>query len=164
MLQQVAKQKYPLPAIAEQGPITLPERRPWSWYFRCLLICAGLGLSSLVLTAYTLEPSPKGYGTHRQLGLEECYFVSHLGIRCPSCGMTTSWSLLVRGRLLDSVQANAGGFMLAVAAILAAPWLLLSGLASRWITRAPGSNLILVLVGCWLLVTALHWFYNLHSI
>jgi len=78
--------------------------------------------------------------------------------------MTTSWSLLVRGRLLDSVRANAGGCMLAVATILAAPWLLLSGLASRWITRPPHSNVLLVLVACWLSVTVLHWFFNIHSI
>jgi len=78
--------------------------------------------------------------------------------------MTTSWSLLVRGRLLDSAQANAGGFLLAVAAILAAPWLVLSGLANRWITRPPGSNLMLALIGGWLLVTLLHWFFHLHNL
>ena len=78
--------------------------------------------------------------------------------------MTTSWSLLARGRLLDSVQANAGGFLLAVAAILAAPWLLLSGLANRWITRRPSSNVMLVLIGSWFLVTLLHWFFNLHNL
>ena len=54
--------------------------------------------------------------------------------------------------------------MLAVATILAAPWLLLSGLASRWITRPPHSNVLLVLVACWLSVTVLHWFFNIHSI
>ncbi|MEE2685953.1 MAG: DUF2752 domain-containing protein [Planctomycetota bacterium] len=117
-----------------------------------------------MILACTLQPSDDGYGTHRQLGLDECFFVSHLEIRCPSCGMTTSWSLLVRGRLLDSAQANAGGFLLAVAAILAAPWLVLSGLANRWITRPPGSNLMLALIGGWLLVTLLHWFFHLHNL
>ncbi len=78
--------------------------------------------------------------------------------------MTTSWSLLVRGRLLDSAQANAGGFLLAVAAILAAPWLVLSGLADRWITPPPGSNLMLALIGGWFLVTLLHWFFHLHNL
>ena len=142
----------------------MPETQPWSWFFRSLLICAGLGLSSLVILACTLQPSPEGYGTHRQLGLDECFFVSPLEMRCPSCGMTTSWSLLVRGRLLDSVQANAGGFLLAVAAILSAPWLVLSGLANRWMTRPPSSNVMLVLIGSWFLVTLLHWLFHLHNL
>ena len=142
----------------------LPERRPWSLVFRFLLILAGLGLFSLLLLACKLDPSPRGYGTHRQLGLEECFFVSRLEIRCPSCGMTTSWSLLVRGRLLAAIRANAGGCMLAVAAIAAAPWLLLSGLASRWITRPPSELVSLVLLACWLSVTLLNWILNIHNI
>jgi len=53
--------------------------------------------------------------------------------------------------------------MLAVAAIAAAPWLFLSGLASRWITRPPSELVTLVLLACWLSVTVLHWFFNLHN-
>ncbi|WP_261343333.1 DUF2752 domain-containing protein [Novipirellula galeiformis] len=40
------------------------------------------------------------------------------GIRCPACGMTTSWSYFTRGQWLDSVQVNSGGFLLALVACL----------------------------------------------
>ena len=54
--------------------------------------------------------------------------------------------------------------MLAIAAIVAAPWLFLSGLARRWITRPPNELVLLVLLACWLSVTMLNWILNLHNI
>ena len=34
-------------------------------------------------------------GTHQQLGLPPCNFVTLTGYPCPACGMTTSFALLV---------------------------------------------------------------------
>ena len=39
-----------------------------------------------------------------------------MGVRCPGCGMTTSWSYYVRGQWLSSIQTNGGGFLLALLA------------------------------------------------
>jgi len=72
----------------------------------CFLVLAG-----------TLTPSPQGSGTHRQLGLPPCSIRLAFGVRCPSCGMTTSWSHFARGNWIESVRANAGGFSLAWVAI-----------------------------------------------
>ena len=68
----------------------------------------GLGIAAI------LSPDPSGLGTHQQLGLPPCSARLLLGIRCPACGMTTSWSHFMRGQWVQSIQANLAGFMLAL--------------------------------------------------
>lgn len=63
-----------------------------------------------------LKPHPDGLGTHQQLGLPPCTILMMWGIRCPSCGMTTSWSYFVRGQWWMSLRSNAAGTLLAVIA------------------------------------------------
>lgn len=67
--------------------------------------------------ASRLEPDLRGLGTHQQLGLPPCSMRALVGIRCPSCGMTTSWAYFTRGEWKRSFQTNAGGFLLAFYAI-----------------------------------------------
>jgi hypothetical protein len=59
-----------------------------------------------------LEPSADGHGTHKQLGLPACGFLSITGYPCPSCGITTSFSYFVRGDLLDALRVQPFGFVL----------------------------------------------------
>ena len=47
-----------------------------------------LALSILVVAAF-LKPSPKGLGTHTQLGQNTCGFYERTDYPCPTCGMTT---------------------------------------------------------------------------
>ena len=54
--------------------------------------------SGLVMAAW-LDPDAPAYGTHRTLGLGPCGFLVRTGFPCPTCGMTTSCCLTVRGRL-----------------------------------------------------------------
>jgi hypothetical protein len=70
-----------------------------------------------LLVAARLEPSVNGLGTHHQLGLPACTVRMIWGVRCPSCGMTTSWAHLVRGQFGDSLRCNAGGTGLGLVAI-----------------------------------------------
>ena len=82
-----------------------------------LRLTAGLiafGVAGLLLVAAGLEPNPKGLGTHQQLGLPPCTMRVVLEIRCPACGMTTSWAHFVRGQWVSSMRVNLGGFMLAI--------------------------------------------------
>lgn len=80
------------------------------------LIAVLLGVGPLILlgVALTLNPSKSGLGTHQQLGLPPCSMRVLFGVRCPACGMTTSWSHFARGQWIDSVMANPGGFLLAL--------------------------------------------------
>ena len=76
-----------------------------------LLAAVPLGL---LVVAGMLEPNTDGLGTHQQLGLPPCSMRLMLGVRCPSCGMTTSWSHFMRGQWGHSWSANPGGFLLAL--------------------------------------------------
>jgi hypothetical protein len=69
--------------------------------------------------------------THTQLGLPACTFRQLTSLPCPSCGMTTSFALFVRGDLWHAAQANVAGLMLATAALLFIPWALLSAWRGR---------------------------------
>jgi len=85
----------------------------------------------LLAVAGLLEPSQEGMGTHQQLGLPPCAMRVVLGVRCPGCGMTTSWSHLVGGQWLSSLQSNIGGFMLAGFSVIFAPVALGSCLSGK---------------------------------
>jgi len=125
------------------------------------MVVGGTLLLSLLLTAAVLKPSPIGMGTHQQLGLPPCSLVVLAGIRCPSCGMTTSWAHLMRGNLLASVRANSGGTLFALAAIASGPWLLVSGLAGRWRMWRPNERTVLILGLSIIAVTILDWCFRL---
>ncbi len=47
-----------------------------------------------------------------------------VGIRCPGCGMTTSWAHFTRGQWRSSLRSNVGGFFLACFSIGVAPVLI----------------------------------------
>ena len=68
----------------------------------------------LLATASRLRPDRDGLGTHQQLGLPPCSMRMVVGIRCPACGMTTSWAYFSQARLVDSLSVNSGGFLLAL--------------------------------------------------
>lgn len=56
-----------------------------------------------------LAPSPKGHGTHTQLGLPPCPSVMVFGRPCPGCGLTTSFTATIHGHFLQAFQAHAFG-------------------------------------------------------
>src|SRR5262245_52621606 len=94
-------------------------------------------------------------------GASVCIVRSLFGIRCPSGGMTTAWSHLVRGEVLRAVQTNSGGTLLAVMSMLIAPWAIVSGCRGQWLWR-PQSRLHAVLPMVLLLVgTLIDWLFRL---
>ncbi len=82
--------------------------------FRSLALLAAVLPISLLVLASRLEPNSAGLGTHQQLGLPPCSMRVMMGIRCPGCGMTTSWAHFTRGQWASSFQVNSGGFLLAI--------------------------------------------------
>jgi hypothetical protein len=118
---------------------------------RCFLALLGGGLLLALVIAACLQPDPRGFGTHEHLGLPPCTFSTWFGLRCPFCGMTTAWAHTLRGQLAAAVAANAGGPLLALAAMLAGPWMLASAIRGRPVLGRP-SDLLLATAG--LAVTA----------
>ena len=104
---------------------------------RLVLASAGIVGLVLVITARKLEPDPRGYGTHEQLGLTPCFFHQSTGHICPACGTTTAWAHALRGDIRQAASANLGGTLLCGVALIAVPWLLATAIVGRWLGPTP---------------------------
>lgn len=96
-----------------------------------MMVVAALGLVGVFAVARRLEPDPRGFGTHTQLGLNPCLFARVTGRPCPTCGMTTSFAWFARGRLDRSWRANPAGSLLAPTCVAVIPWLLAGAARGR---------------------------------
>ena len=116
----------------------------------------GTTLLGLLLTARCLAPDSSGMGTHQQLGLPPCTFVFMFGLRCPTCGMTTSWSHFTRGEFLASWQANPGGLCLAIVAIIVGIWSLVTAWRARYrpLLSTKATLAVTLAIAC---ITLLDW-------
>ena len=121
------------------------------------MVVVAAGLSVLLAIAAALQPDARGHGTHEQLGLPPCTFSILVGRPCPTCGMTTAWVWLVRGQVAEASRANAGGGLLAAAAMIGVPWLLLSALRGRWLGWTPNSTALAWAAAAVAAVTLLQW-------
>ena len=113
----------PLAALAQTVPRTVPvwpsdrssdarSAPPLTPFQRLSCVVCGVLLLAGFALAGWLQPSARGYGTHQQLGLPPCSIQLLFGIPCPSCGMTTSFALFVRGQIPAAFQANPAGLYL----------------------------------------------------
>jgi hypothetical protein len=103
--------------------------------FLVVFLCGVFAIATQ-LDPYERDDSGQATGarrmeTHRQLGLPPCTFYDKTGLPCPSCGMTTSFSLLIRGDVWNSLRANWVGTCLALGCLLFIPW----SVASVWVGR-----------------------------
>jgi Protein of unknown function (DUF2752) len=98
---------------------------------RCLLMAAAAGLLGLLGLARTLVPDPRGYGTHTQLGLRPCSFLTLTGRLCPTCGMTTAFAWMMRGEVVRSWHVNPAGCLLALLSFPLLAWLIASATANE---------------------------------
>ena len=112
------------------------------------------GSIAVLLAAFTLDPDPRGHGTHEQLGLPPCGFLRDHGVPCISCGMTTSFAAMAHGDPAHAFRANPFGallFFVAVMAPLHFARALVSGFDPLGFLRHPRIALILPAAGCLLL-------------
>lgn len=124
---------------------------------RMLLFSFGATPLLLLCVAGALEPNPRGLGTHQKLGLPPCTMRVIAGIRCPSCGMTTSWSWFARGHVVRSFQTNAGGALLALFSVVFGPWSMISATLGHWWLRTPSDWLAVYLCLVITAVTLVDW-------
>ena len=145
---------------AEYGPqeSTTTTDQGFSLFSRVSVAC--FGLVPIVLLAITmfLAPSKQGLGTHQQLGLPPCSMRVIFSIRCPACGMTTSWAHFVRGEWISSLQANPGGFLLAIYSLAFATCCFYS----VWKNRMPSYRVQNWMIKTLLVITVVtitHWLF-----
>lgn len=140
----------------------IPQRGlPLSQSSRVVLLIGGTMLAAGFGLALKLEPDPRGYGTHRQLGLPECSFQVIFQRPCPACGLTTSVAWFVRGQWQAALRANPGGVLLAVICVGLIPWCWWSAWSGRlWMLDDPWLVVVGLLAG-WaavvLLVGLVRW-------
>ena len=116
-----------------------------------------LAIVGVLTVALRLQPDPRGYGTHEQIGLGPCAFLASTGRPCPSCGMTTSFAWFVRCDPVRSWGANPAGSLIAPTCLVSIPWLLAASIRGR---PAPFRTLeqpLVVLAVALVALTLLSW-------
>ena len=117
------------------------------------------------LDPYDQDGRPRTMETHRQLGLPPCTFRTVTATPCPSCGITTSFALLMRGDMVNSLRANSVGTLLALFWMTLIPWALFSALRGRWLWIASIERaltwavlvFLVLLLARWGVVIGLRW-------
>lgn len=75
--------------------------------------------------------------------------------------MTTAWANVMELRMGEAVRANSGGTLLAILALMATPWLLLSAAVGRWILVAPNDLVLVIVAGVFVAVTLADWAWRM---
>jgi hypothetical protein len=139
---------------ANPGFEEMPEAMPYmAWWVRMNLILVAIGLIAVFTVGACLHPydannDAKRQETHRQLGLPPCGFYAMTGLPCPSCGFTTSFSLLMHLDPVNAVRANSVGAMLGTYCLLVIPWSVVSAFRGRYLfIRSAERAIITSLIG-----------------
>jgi hypothetical protein len=109
------------------------------------------------ISPYTEDGDARVMGTHMQLGLPDCNFKQLTTIPCPSCGMTTSFCLLIRGDVPNSLMANYAGTFLASFGLLFIPWAFASAFFGRFVFIRSIEAVVFWLALVFLLVLFTRW-------
>jgi hypothetical protein len=113
-----------------------------------VLLAFAAGLVAVFVIAVRINPydeagQPLPFGAHTRIGMPPCEFYVMFGKPCPSCGLTTSFSLLMHGDVWNSLKANAVGTVMALFCLALIPWSLYIGLRGRylWVRSIERSSL-----------------------
>lgn len=142
---------------------TSARRLAWGVRVTLLLVAALIGgvfwVAATQLDPYDGGEEPLADGTHTQLGLPECSFKRATGKPCPSCGLTTSFALLIQGHASDALKVNWVGVLLAVFLVMMLPWALASVLRGRWLFIRSLERALLWSVGIFLALLLGRWLF-----
>jgi hypothetical protein len=140
----------PLPKqfVENDMDVALPAVPLLRIWLRALLVLMAVLLIGVFAVAVYLNPygedgQARRLETHLQLGLPTCTVKQVFGIPCPSCGMTTSFALFVRGDLLNSLRANWAGTILATFCLAMIPFGLVGAVRARTAMVLSGLNWLL---------------------
>lgn len=163
-------------------PPALPIARPVRWrdeeryrvpsterigrFARAFLAIMALGFIVVFgiaawLHPYTDDGTPLTMATHTQLGMPRCNMVVMYGKPCPSCGMTTSFALLVHGDVWNSLKANWVGTLMAVFWMGLIPWGLYGAVKGRLLWVKNGEMFLTFAIGVILVLMIARWVWVL---
>jgi hypothetical protein len=143
-----------------QGPFHAIVLLQW-WARALLLTLAGLLVGvfaiAIALNPYRPDGTARLEETHRQMGLPPCSFRVATGMPCPSCGMTTSFALLIRGDLWNSLRANAVGTLLGLFCLAFIPWAVWSAFRGELLFISSVESTLTRLVVAFLVLMLMRW-------
>ena len=103
---------------------------------RLTLAATGVGLLVLLLAAAWLEPSPNGHGTHQQLGLPSCTFLTVVRSTMPNLRHDHRLGLSDERTMAKTpVGQTSAARCWGILAVAAVPWLLGSAFRGAWLRR-----------------------------
>jgi len=154
-----------LPTRPPRRGLRKPKQPPrLNLWVRGALTGIALGLMFVFFIAWQLNPyeedgTPRRNGTHQQkpLGMAPCTFLAQTGVPCPACGMTTSFALLVRGDVVNSLEANWVGTLLAATGMLFLPWAAISVVRGRSLFVRSLEMVLIVFVSSLLGLMLIRW-------
>jgi hypothetical protein len=119
---------------------------------------------AVIVVGRVLHPDPSGAGTHAQLGFPQCGLLVLTGVPCPTCGMTTAFALVMRGRLLTALTTQPFGALLAMGTLAAAALCIAALITGRgwrvnWFRVSPGW-----LAGAGVLLFLAAWGYKILAV
>ncbi len=135
------------------------DLRPWVRGMLLLNVAVLIAVFAVAawLKPYDANGMPLRMASHTQLGMAPCNFVVLFNRPCPTCGMTTSFALLMHGDVPASLRANPSGTLLAFGLMLFAPWSLWASLRGSWpLRRWVEAYLIWGLIAT-IAVAVVHW-------
>lgn len=132
------------------------------FWVRSVLVILALGFLTIFgialwLNPYRADGERRTMATHMQLGLPSCSTVELMGVPCPSCGMTTSFSLLAHGDLVGSLKANWVGTIMAIYWFALIPWAAIGAWRDRYLWIRSGETLLTISVIGALVLMLIRW-------
>ncbi len=119
-----------------------------------------LGCLAVLVTAFLLEPSTRGVGSHTRLGLPPCGWLAMFGKPCITCGYTTTFAWTAKGAFGTAIRNQPAAFVVCIGTA-AAFWL--SALAA--VTGARMDRVVTAVFRPWVLwilgaVVVAGWMYK----
>ena len=117
--------------------------------------------SAVLIIARLLPPSPRGIGTHEQLGLPPCFFLTLTGLPCPSCGLTTSFAHAAKMHFYEALVTQPFGllaFFITLLLIPVAAYLIRRRIPWQHLTQARAANPVMYTLLAFYLIG---WLYKL---
>ncbi len=132
-----------------------PARSKEHWV---VLGLAWLALAVALAAGFVLEPDPRGWGTHEQLGMGPCLPMELWNVPCPGCGVTTAVALALHGDPGGSLRTQPFGLVVLLGLGAFTAWASAAGLRRRdlwrelhaWNWRVLGTALVVVALLAWI--------------
>ncbi len=109
----------------------------------------------IIVIAWNIVPSQQGFGSHQQIGIPQCQWIKESNTPCPTCGMTTAYSLTVRGRIVSAFLTQPAGCIFAIVHIFLTglfSWIAISGKYPFYFTAWVNYNTYKIIIYVILLV------------